>query len=153
MSAAVQIENKLTPPGRVYRSAEFFVYTPNPVVITLNDAQPIGQLAVQLQTDSDFELLAITQATDIGGALQTDSTRIIPLATMTIVQSGTGNDIMPQPVPLSAISGDGRLPFLLPESKIWQGGSTMSITLARYAVAGTTYNIRLAFLGRKLFYA
>jgi hypothetical protein len=152
MSASPQIETKY-PPGRIYRSAEFFVYSPNPVVVTLDNTNPVAQLAVQLQTDSDFELLAITQATDIAGAVQTDSSRVIPLATMTIVQSGTGNDIMPQPVPLSVISGDGRLPFLLPESKIWQGGSTMAITLTRYAVAGTSYNIRLAFIGRKLFYA
>jgi len=151
MANQVEIASKLTP-ARRYRSTEFFVYSPNPVVLTLNDAAPTGQLTVQIQSDSDFELLEIMQATDIAGALQTDSSRIIPLATITIQQSGSGVDIMPQPVPLSAIAGDGRLPFILPESKIWPGNASMSVTLTRYAVAGTTYNIRLAFAGRKLFY-
>lgn len=151
MSNQVEIASKLAPQRR-YKSTEFFVYSPNPIVLTLNDAAPVGNLQVQIQSDSDFELLEILQATDIGGALQTDSTRIVPLVTMTIQQSGTGVDIMPQPVPLSAISGDGRLPFILPESKIWPGNSSMAITLTRYAVAGTTYNVRLAFAGRKLFY-
>ena len=151
MANQVEIASKLTP-ARRYRSTEFFVYSPNPVVLTLSDAAPTGQLTVQIQSDSDFELLEIMQATDIAGALQTDSSRIIPLATITIQQSGSGVDIMPQPVPLSAIAGDGRLPFILPESKIWPGNASMSVTLTRYAVAGTTYNIRLAFAGRKLFY-
>lgn len=137
---------------RKYRMTEFFVYVPQPTVITISDAAPTGQLSVPIQTDSDFELLEIAEATDIAGAPQTQSTRIIPLVTIAITQSGSGVDIFPQPVPLSSVAGDGRLPFILPESKIWQANSSMSITLARYAEVGTTYNIRLSFIGRKLFF-
>ena len=151
MSAAVQIEAKERP-ARVYRSTEFFVYSPNPLVATLTDAAPVANLTIPIQSDSDFELLELLQFTDIGGALQTDSSRIIPLATIQIQQSGSGIDIMPQPVPLGSIAGDGRLPFILPETKIWPANSSMSITLTRYAVAGTSYNIRLSFSGRKLFF-
>lgn len=139
-------------PVRRYRMAKFFVYVPTPVVVQLSDSQPTADATINLQTDSDFELLAITYAADIGGAVQTYNSRVIPLVTMTLQVSGTGNDIMPQPVPLSSIGGNGELPFLLPESTIWHGSSQISITLSRYAQAGTTYNIRLAFHGRKLFF-
>lgn len=151
MSAAVQIESKERP-ARVYRATEFFVYSPSPLVATLSDATPVVNLQVPIQSDSDFELLELLQFTDIAGAVQTDSSRVIPLATIQIQQSGSGIDIMPQPVPLGSIAGDGRLPFILPESKIWPANASMSITLTRYAVAGTSYNIRLSFSGRKLFF-
>lgn len=136
---------------RRYTSVQPYIYTPNPVVLQLTDAQLTVTGQIQLQNDADFELLSIQQMTDIAGALQTDSTRILPLATIELEQSGTGNDIMPQPVPLPSIAGDGRLPYLLPETWIWPGGGTISVTLARYAVAGTNYNIRLSFHGRKLY--
>lgn len=151
MSGAVQILAK-EQPQKVYRAAEFFVYSPSPLVAALTDAAPTAQLSVQMQTDADFELLEILQVTDIAGALQTASTRVLPLATIQIQQSGTGVDIMPQPVPLAALSGDGSLPFILPESRIWGASSQMLVSLVRYAVAGTNYNIRLAFAGRKLFF-
>lgn len=145
----VQIEPQT--PARTYRSASFFVYTPNPLVATLTAAAPVVQLQVPIQSDSDFELLEIVQFADIAGAAQTASTRVLPLVTLQIQQSGSGIDIMPNPVPLGSLSGDGSLPFILPESKIWAANSSMNITLTRYAAA-TDYNIRLSFVGRKLFY-
>lgn len=147
----IQIEGGAA--AKVYRAASFFVYTPNPLNAELTDAVPTIQLQIPIQSDSDFELQEIVQATDNGaGAVQTASTRIVPLVTITIQQSGSGIDIMPNPVPLSALSGDGSLPFILPESKIWTANSSMLVTLTRYAVAGTNYDIRLAFVGRKLFF-
>lgn len=151
MSGQVQIQSKQAP-VKMYRSTEFFVYTPNPLVATLSDAAPVANLTAPIHSDSDFELLELVQVTDIAGALQTAADRILPLATIQIQQSGSGIDIMPNPVPMAAIFGDGSLPFILPESKIWPANSSMSLTLTRYAVAGTTYNIRLSFVGRKLFF-
>ena len=138
--------------GKQYIGREFFAYTPNPVVAEISDATPSVQLTIPIQTDSDFELFEIMQATDIAGAVQTESTRVIPLVTMTISQSGSGIDIFPNPVPLGSIAGTGGLPFILPESKIWPANASMLITLQRYAVSGTSYNIRLTFAGRKLFF-
>lgn len=151
MSDRIAIESKQQP-VRAYRSAEFFVYATNPVVVALTDAAPVANVAVQIQSDADFELLEIGYAADIAGAEQTDSSRVIALATLQIQQSGSGVDIMPSPVPLSVVGGDGRLPFILPETKIWPANSGMAITLTRYAAAGTEYNIRLTFIGRKLFF-
>jgi hypothetical protein len=147
-----QVQIETLAPAKKYRSASFFVYSPNPLVATLTDAAPTAQLQVPIQTDADFELLEIVQVTDIAGAVQTASSRVIPLATIQIQQSGSGIDIMPSAVPLGALSGDGSLPFILPESKIWPANASMLVTLTRYAVAGTSYNIRLAFVGRKLFF-
>lgn len=146
----VQIEGGAA--AKPYRSASFFVYSPNPLVAALTDVAPMAVLQVPIQSDADFELLEITQVTDIAGAPQTASSRIIPLATIQIQQSGSGIDIMPSPVPLGSLSGDGSLPFILPESKLWAANSSMLVTLTRYAVAGTNYNIRLSFVGRKLFF-
>jgi hypothetical protein len=142
---------EITIGNRRYQLAQPYIYTPNPVVLSMTDANPTVAGQIQLQNDADFELISIQQVTDIAGALQTDSTRILPLATIILQQSGTGNDIMPQPVPIPSIAGDGRLPYLLPETWIWPGGGNISINLARYAVAGTNYNVRLSFHGRKLY--
>lgn len=146
----VLIETK-EQPVRTYKSSGFFVYTTNPVVLVCSAAAPVAQGQVPIQTDSDFELMEITYAADIAAAAQTDSTRVIPLVTLQIVQSGTGIDIMGNPIALSGLAGDGRLPFILPESKIWPASSSMLVTLTRFAAA-VDYNIRLAFIGRKLFF-
>lgn len=136
--------------GRVYASSEAYFYPTDPTVVIASAAAPAPVAQVKFDTDSDFEVQAIGCAADIAAAAQVDSTRVIPLVTVLFRMSG-GNDWMPNPIPLALLTGDGRLPFILPESIIVPANSTLTVQFTRYAAA-TDYNLRLALLGRKLYF-
>lgn len=132
-----------------YRSTQSYWYPTDPVVLVASAAAPNPQGAIRFEVDADFEATQMMVAADIAGAAQTDSTRVIPLVTLVITQSG-GVTWMPAPIPLSLLMGDGRLPYLFPESIIVPANSSLAFQLARYAAA-VDYNIRIALGGRKLY--
>ncbi len=107
---------------------------------------------VTIQADSDFVLQKMGAAADVAGAAQDDSTRVIPLATLIITDSGSGRQVMDKAIAMTTIFGDGRLPFILPQPKMFLARSNIAVTLTNYSAA-TTYNIRLSFIGMKIFRA
>lgn len=105
---------------------------------------------IQVQADSDFKWLKATAAADIAGAPQTESSIVIPLVTILITDTGSGRQLMSAPVPIADIFGIGQLPFILPLPRIFRARSSISVTVANYSAA-TTYNLRLSFIGTKIF--
>lgn len=103
-----------------------------------------------VDNDSDFLLTKLTMFADIAGAAQTDSSRIIPLATIVINDTGSGRNLMDSAVPLPSIFGSGALPFILPRQRVIASRSVVNVTLSNFSAA-TTYNIRLSFVGEKAF--
>lgn len=109
-----------------------------------------GNGSIQVQADSDFKWIKATHESNIANAVQTDSTRVIPLVTINLTDTGSGRQLMSAPVPIENIYGTGLLPFLLPVPRIFRARSTISVTVSNFTAA-TTYNIRLSFIGTKLF--
>jgi len=105
---------------------------------------------IQIQADSDFKLVKTTYMADIATAAQTDSSRVIPLCTITITDTGSGRQLTSAAVPIPNIFGTGLIPFILPVPRIFKARSNIAITVANYSAA-TTYNLRLSFIGTKLF--
>ncbi len=105
---------------------------------------------INIQADSDFELQKLTYFADIGAAAQTDSTRVVPLCSFLILDSGSGRQLMDQSVPLANLAGTGQIPFILPNPKIFAARSVVTITLNNFSV-GTTYNVKVSFIGVKRF--
>ena len=136
-------------PVRKYRSSQAYFYPTDPAVVVCAAATPAPQATLRIDTEADFELLYLGAAADVALAGQTDSTRVIPLVTLQIQQSG-GNLFMPNPIPLSLISGDGRLPFIMPEPILLPANSNLTLQFNRYGAVD--YNLRLAFIGRKLYF-
>lgn len=126
---------------------DFFVYQLDFVGIA---AGATGTGNIQIQADSDFKWVKATHGSNIANAAQTDSTRVIPLATINVTDSGSGRQLMSAPVPIENIFGDGLLPFILPVPRIFRGRSSISVSVVNFS-AGSTYNIRLSFVGTKLF--
>lgn len=130
-----------------YVAKDFFIYA-----LTFTGLAP-GVSATQnlnIQADSDFVLQKLTYGSDIAAAAVTDSTRVIPLATVLIVDSGSGRQSMNAAVDLASIFGVGEIPFILPQPKVFLAQSNVAITVANISAA-TTYNIRLSFIGLKGF--
>lgn len=128
-------------------SRRFFIYTLNFAAVA-PAAQPLG--IIQIQADSDFLLQALAHTTDIAGAAITEATRPLPLALATITDQGSGRFIMDAGVPIPSFFGDGRFPFMLPQPELFDARSAIGVQLNNYSAA-TTYNIRLAFIGTKIY--
>lgn len=114
-----------------------------------NGASATGN--INIQAEADFVLQKMTYFADIAAAVQTDSSRVIPLITVQITDTGAGRNLADNAVPVSTIFGTGEIPFILPNPKLFRAKSTLTISVANFS-ASTTYNLRLAFIGHKKFY-
>jgi hypothetical protein len=103
-----------------------------------------------IQADSDFFWTSAMYLADIAAATLTDSTRVIPLVTVLITDTGSGRQLMSSAMPLASLFGTGQLPFVLPRQRLFKANSTITVTAANYSTA-STYNFRLSFLGEKAF--
>lgn len=124
-----------------------FTYTAN--VLNIAGAAS-STVQVNIQADADFMIQAQVQFTDIAAAIQTDSTRVIPVATVLLTDSGSSRQLMDTDVAISSIFGTGSLPFVLPQPKLLTARSNLTVKVTNLTAA-TTYNIRLSFVGYKLF--
>lgn len=129
---------------------EFFVYAPR----VLED---FDSVVLPLEQDAEFELMKIAQfseeAPDAGfGTPQTEATRVLPLLELQILDTGTGRNVFSEPVPLSAIAGDGTVPFVLPTTKIFSRTSKMEISVQPVnEEVGNNYRVRLMLIGEKIY--
>lgn len=130
-----------------YQAFDFFVYEVDFSAVAAGGA-PTSSFTVQ--QEADFILTKINMFADIAGAAQTESSRVIPLATIMINDTGSGRNLMNSAVPLESLFGAGGLPFILPRQRIFVASSVVNITLNNFSAA-TTYNIRLSFIGEKAF--
>jgi len=106
---------------------------------------------IQIEADSDFLIQKLAYFSNINGAAQTFNTIDIPLVTILIVDTGSGRQIMNAPVPVSAMFGDGRLPYILPTPKLFVKNSRINVTLFNFS-SGTEYDdIWINFEGKKIF--
>lgn len=105
---------------------------------------------ITIQSDSDFKLTKLALMADLAGAAVTESARIVPLCTLALLDTGSGRQLFSAPVALGALFGYGALPFILPVPRIFKARTSISLTFVNYSAA-TTYNIRLAFIGTKIF--
>lgn len=126
---------------------DFFTYSATVLGLA---AQATDQASFVIQADSDFKLEKMEFFASIAGAAQDDSTRVIPLVTAYIQETSSGRYLSDYPIPITSLFGDGRLPFILPNPRIFSSRSTVTITLANFSAA-TTYDIRLAFTGQKVY--
>jgi hypothetical protein len=137
----------LPPSGgpRVFR--DFFSYT---ITFAALAAAVSADGQIQIQADSDFELQKWTYFADIAAAVQTESSRVLPLVTLQVTDQGVGRQMFSAAAAIPAIMGDGRIPFILPTTKVFNAKSTVLFTVANFSAA-TTYNLRLVLLGAKIF--
>lgn len=135
--------------GVQYAYAEWSAYTHDPLASLAAAASLEG--VIQIDKKSDFEIFSINYMTDLAGAAQTDSTRVIPLVRVQFNDSGSQQNWFLKPVPLPSIGGDGRLTGLMLQRRIIFGNSSMSITYTNYSAATAYANMQIVLLGRKLY--
>ena len=126
---------------------DFFIYTSEALAIAAaGNANDI----INIEADSDFFLQKFAYEADIAAAAFVLNTTPIPLITIQLIDSGSGRQLMNNPVPVSSFMGNGQLPFILPNPRLFLRNSTIQIAYANFDAA-VTYNIRLAFIGYKIY--
>lgn len=106
---------------------------------------------IQIEADSDFLIQKLAYFSNVAGAAVNVQTQDVPLVTIVIVDTGSGRQIMNNAVPLTALFGDGRLPYILPTPKLFVKNSRINVTLSNFS-AGTNYaDIWINFEGKKIF--
>lgn len=109
-----------------------------------------GQTIINIQADSDFELMQINAQGNKNGASEPWPNNILLPFTIFITDTGTGRNLMQAPIPVNMLSGRGELPFILPQDRIFEAKSTIQLQWQGYG-AGTYDNIYVGFIGAKLF--
>jgi len=127
---------------------DFYVY--NAIFGSLA-AAATGTDNVNIQADANFKIQKITCFSEIAGGAQTDSSRVIPLITVQVTDTGSGRQLMDAEVPISNIAGTGEIPFILSQPKIIAARSVLEVNVTNVS-AGTTYaNTWISFIGVKMF--
>lgn len=101
-----------------------------------------------IQADSDFVMQKLAYFADIAAAGQTNSSRVVPLISLTITDTGSGRQLMSSATPIPSIFGTGELPFILPTPRLFQARSNVAVTVQNFDAANT-YNLKLSFIGYK----
>lgn len=127
---------------------DFFVYS---IMFASLASGTASQGAIQIQADSDFELQKLTQFAyvDGDGATQTEATRVLPLVSVQIQDTGTGRSLFNAPLPVPALFGGGELPFILPTTKMFTRNASVAVQVNNFG--DDDYNLWLLLVGSKIF--
>lgn len=139
------------------QNIEFFAYVAQFTAANLIPVTGTETQVMQIQNDADFMWVAASYHADIAAAAQTDSTRVIPLATVLMTNGGTNRQLNALSnnlannlgLPIPAIFG-GREPLYLPKPLLLEANSTFALTVNNFDAA-VAYNIRLSMIGYKVF--
>lgn len=104
---------------------------------------------IQIGDDGDFYCTHLTYQADIAGALLTEATNIIPLITVQLIDTGSGRNLMNDPIPLASMAGDGKRPMRFGRPRVFTRNSTIQLKFFPFLVAGTTYTIQFILGGYK----
>lgn len=113
-------------------------------------ANAVVTVSLPVEADSTFILTKMAYSADVALALQTDSSRVIPLVTVAIVDSGSGRNLQNAPVPIGCLGGHDGLPFVLPVPREFKPSSSIAVTFTNTS-ANVYGNVKLVLFGYKKF--
>lgn len=102
-----------------------------------------------VENEADFDLEQLTYFAEIGSATQTESTRVIPVVTVTLSTQDT-RKLNFKALPIPALFGIGSIPFVFKRPKRLVARSQVIANVTN-RVAGTAYNLWLVFIGTKIY--
>jgi hypothetical protein len=113
-------------------------------------------VAIQIQSDSSFEWSKATfYAVETGASEPVSQSEAVSIG-VNIQDTGTGRNLMQLPVPLTTMAGNGQLPFIIPQPRIFKANAVVQITFNNFSVAGkgtgaVSYDyVQFMLVGRKI---
>lgn len=134
------------PPPRVI-AEDYYIYSIQFEDLASGDTQ---NGFIQIEADSDFLIQKLAYASFLGGDAVTVQTQDVPLVTTTIVDTGSGRQLMNQPIPIASFFGDGRLPYILPTPKLFTKNSRINVNVFNFGDEDYA-DLWLSFEGKKIF--
>lgn len=98
-----------------------------------------------------FKWVRTTYYVDLAGAVQTDSSRVIPLVTLKITDAGSGMSFMNSAVPINDLAGTAEVPYVLPTPQFILANAVLQFTALNISAATTYNNLMLQLHGYKLY--
>lgn len=127
---------------------DFYSYTQR--FVLAGAVGTVQTLAYQIEADSYFYMNALSYQADEALADLTHATNVIPLVNCLIFDSGSGRQLMANPVPLNCIAAElGGNPFRLPKPRRFAPTSQIQVSLTNYSA--NAYNISLCLSGFKVY--
>ena len=111
--------------------------------------------SLQIYSTHDFEVFMLTSNAYVepdGPSLLTDSLsgqHYVGIFVL-LTENATGEDVSDIPVPLPSMFGTGQQPFILPNTKILEANSVLSIQVSNRYSAQDFAKVELTFTGRKI---
>lgn len=127
---------------------KFSSYTLAPDTI---NAGAQGSDVFRVDEASMFVWTKTTYIVDLAGAAQTEATRVVPLLTLQLKDTGSSMELFDVAQPLANIAGTGQIPFLLPAAYLFQPQSTMNGLFTNYSAAENYANITVSLLGYRVY--
>lgn len=127
---------------------DYFGYTVNLGSLA---AAATANVNLAISADSDFWWTGLSYFSDLAGAAQTDSTRVIPLVTLQITDTGSGRQLFSAATPLASIAGDGSHLYRLIHPRFFARSTTIQCNGVNYSAATTYTNTYITFVGFKIF--
>lgn len=137
-----------------YSSKDYYTYGLDFITAGVSDLIGGGAartLSFQIDAENDFLWQKACYVATIADAAVTFTTRVIPLVTVNIQTSPSQRPLMSLPQPVSSLFGIGEVPFILPQPRTFPARGLVTVTAQAFVAAGTTYRLRLSFIGTKLY--
>jgi len=127
---------------------DYFVYTAN---LGSMAALATSTQNVAISADALFFLTGLTYFSDLAGAVQTDSSRVLPLIRFQVTDTGSGRQLFSAVTPIPALMGDGTHIYRLIHPRYFRPSTTIQIVADNYSAATTYTNTYLCFIGFKIY--
>lgn len=122
---------------------DYFVYTASWVNLL---AAITATVNVPLTADSDF----VWDAFNLCAYSAVGVLVVNPDYLLQVFDTGSGRNLQDNPVHVNNVSGNGQLPYILPEPKLFKGNATIQVTLQNLTAVAARVDV--ALIGRKVFY-
>lgn len=131
-------------------NADYFIY-PLSVASIAPGVAATAVVQLQISADSDFYWNATSVMADIAGAVQTDSSRVLPLVTVQIQDQGSNRNLFNSAVPITGIAGANGEPYRLVHPRLFTRATSISATFVNISAATTYANLFLLLHGFKVY--
>jgi len=91
-----------------------------------------------------------TYSATIANAAQTDSSRVVPLVTVQLTDSGSQRQLFDAPQPIPNIAGFAGIPQLLEQPYLFKPNSNVSGSFTSFDAAATYANLYLTLIGYRV---
>lgn len=129
-------------------SLSFFTYTFNIASIAPGAVETD---VINIENDSQFVWVKTTYFCDLAGAVQTDSSRVIPLINVLMTDSGSARQFSDEAQPVNSIAGQGNIPFILPSPFIFKNNANINASFTNVSNATTYLNLLVSLHGYRVY--